>query len=121
NFSIDGRQDDGTIWIERRIPVKPYSNIQVKVSFHLYSESENQVNIIAGVVVFVGTYDPEVEDNFQSLGQANQVSGWKEYNYIASLNTSSSDEVWVAVGITVLWETYMNYYIDSVTIHIIYE
>jgi len=50
------------------------------------------------------------------LGQANQVSGWKEYDYMVSLNTGSSDRIWIAVGITVLWETQMSYNIDDVRI-----
>ena len=95
NFSIDGRQDDGTIWIERSIPVKNYSNIQVRVSFQLYSEFD-----------------------FQILGPANQVLGWKEYNHKVNLNTGSSDEIWIALGITVNWETYMSYNIDDVRIEI---
>jgi len=118
NFSIDGRQDDGTIWIERRMPMKSYSSIQVRVSFHLYSEFENQANTIAYVVVFIGTNDPEIEDDFQLREPANQVSGWKEYSHRASLNTGSSDEIWIALGITVNWETYMSYNIDDVRIEI---
>lgn len=30
---IDGRQDDGTVWIEKKIPVKDRSQIHVTVSF----------------------------------------------------------------------------------------
>ena len=118
NFSIDGRQDDGTIWIERRIPVRTHSSIQVRVSFQLYSEFESQANMIAGVVVYAGINNPENEDDFQILGPTNQVSGWKEYDYMLSLNTSSSDEIWIALGITVLWETQMSYNIDDVRIEI---
>lgn len=118
NFSIDGRQDDGTIWVERKVSVRSYSNIQLRVSFHLYSEFKSQVNTIANVLVFVGTYDPEIEEDFQILGPANQVSGWKEYTYEANLNTGSSDEIWVAVGITVCWETYLSYNIDDIRIEV---
>lgn len=114
---IDGRQDDGTVWIERELSVKRNSQIQVKVSFDFYSESES-FNAIAGVVGFAGTSNPEVEADFTVLGQANEVSGWKRYTHTATLKTSSSGEVWVAVGISVLWETEMTYYVDDVKVTI---
>ena len=114
---IDGRQDDGTVWIERKLSVKNDSQIQVKVSFEFYSESES-FNVIAGVVGFAGTSNPEVEEDFTVLGQANEVAGWKRYTHTATLTTGSSEEVWVAVGITVLWETEMTYHLDDVKITI---
>jgi hypothetical protein len=114
---IDGRQDDGTVWIERELSVKKNSQIQVKVSFDFYSESES-FNVIAGVVGFAGTFNPEVEADFTVLGQANEVSGWKRYTYTTTLKTGSSGEVWVAVGISVRWETEMTYNLDDVEVTI---
>ena len=114
---IDGRQDDGTVWIEKALSVKRNSQIQVKVSFDFYSESES-FNVIAGVVGFAGTSNPEVEADFTVLGQANEVSGWKRYTHTGTLNTGSSGEVWVAVGISVRWETEMTYNLDDVEVTI---
>jgi len=114
---IDGRQDDGTVWIERELSVRKNSQIQVKVSFDFYSESES-FNVIAGVVGFAGTSNPKAEANFTVLGQANEVSGWKRYTHTATLKTGSSGEVWVAVGISVLWETEMTYNLDDVEVTI---
>jgi len=114
---IDGRQDDGTVWIERELSVKKNLQIQVKVSFDFYSESES-FNVIADVVGFAGTSNPEVEADFTVLGQANEVSGWKRYTHTATLKTGSSGEVWVAVGIGVLWETEMTYNLDNVEVTI---
>ena len=114
---IDGRQDDGTVWIERELSVRKNSQIQVKVSFDFYSESES-FNVIAGVVGFAGTSNPEVEADFTVLGQANEVSGWKRYTHTATLKTGSSGEVWVAVGISVRWETEMTYNLDDVEVTI---
>jgi len=114
---IDGRQDDGTVWIEKELSAKRNSQIQVKVSFEFYSESES-FNVIAGVVGFAGTSNPEVEADFTVLGQANEVSGWKRYTHTATLETGSSGEVWVAVGISVRWETEMIYNLDYVEVTI---
>jgi hypothetical protein len=112
---IDGRQDDGTVWIERGFSAKRNAQIQVEVSFDFYSESES-FNVIADVVGFAGTSNPEVEADFTVLGQANEVSGWKRYTHTATVNTGASGEVWVAVGITVRWETEMTYNLDDVKI-----
>jgi hypothetical protein len=114
---IDGRQDDGTVWIERKLSVKTNSKIQVTVSFDFYSESES-FNVIASVVGFAGSSNPEVEADFTVLGQANEVSEWKRYTHTATLNTGSSGEVWVAIGISVRWETEMTYNLDDVKVTI---
>ena len=114
---IDGRQDDGTVWIERKLSVKTNSKIQVTVSFDFYSESES-FNAIASVVGFAGSSNPEAEADFTVLGQANEVSGWKRYTHTATLNTGSSGEVWVAIGISVCWETEMTYNLDDVKVTI---
>jgi hypothetical protein len=114
---IDGRQDDGTVWIEKMLSAKRNSEMHVKISFDFYSESES-FNVIAAVVCFAGTSDPEAEADFTILGQANEISGWKRYTHTASLKTGSSGEVWVAVGISVRWETKMTYNLDDLEVTI---
>jgi len=114
---IDGRQDDGTVWIEKKMSVKDNSQIQVKVSFEFYSEHESG-NVVAKVCAYAGIFNPEVEEDFIILGSANEVAGWKRYTHERSLYTGSSDEVWVAVGITVRWETEMTYNVDDVKVTI---
>ncbi|MGB9683645.1 MAG: hypothetical protein ACPL1Z_01785 [Candidatus Bathyarchaeales archaeon] len=112
---IDGRQDDGTIWIERRIELKKRS--QVKVSFWLYNEQES-FNTRAVVCAYIGAEDPEVEGDFTVLGSADEVAGWKNYAHTAIIGADSSGEFWVAVGISVRWETYLTYYVDYVEIEV---
>lgn len=114
---IDGRQDDGTVWIEKKIPVRNRSQVHVTVSFEFYSEQES-FNIIAAVCTYIGISDPEVEDDFVVLGSANEVGGWKEYTHTVALAIGSDNEVWVAIGITVRWETEMTYNIDNVRVAI---
>ena len=114
---IDGRQDDGTIWIEKKVSAEKNSPINVKISFWFYSEQES-FNTIASVCAYAGISNPELEGDFAVLGPANEVAGWKNYVHTANLNTGSSGELWIAVGLTVRWETYMTYYIDDVSIEI---
>lgn len=77
---IDGKQDDGTVWIEKGISVRNNSKIQVEVSFKFYSEQES-FNVIAKVCAYAGISNAEVEDDFVVLGSANEVVGWKEYTH----------------------------------------
>jgi len=121
-FFIDGKQDDGTIWIERKINVKENSRIQIKVAFQLYSEWES-ANAIAGVCAHVNTSNPEKENDFIDgrLGPANQVAGWKKYEYTTRITTDSTGEIWIGLGISVLWETHMTYYIDDLNVAIFYS
>ncbi|MEM0008142.1 MAG: hypothetical protein QXR89_07775 [Candidatus Bathyarchaeia archaeon] len=114
-FFIDGQQDDGTIWIETKIEVGKRSN--VRVSFWLYSEQES-FNTLAALCVYIGVEDPETEADFQVIGAANEVAGWKRYEYSKILDSSSSGELWAAIGISVRWETYLTYYIDDVKIEV---
>jgi uncharacterized alkaline shock family protein YloU len=104
--------------MDRKVLVKSYSNIKVRVSFYLYSDFEDQAIDIAKVVAFLGIKNPEVEDDFKILESTNQVLGWKEYTYEVNLNTGSNDGIWVAVGITVSWETHLSYNIDDIRIEI---
>lgn len=112
---IDGRQDDGTIWVARRINPAVGRIVRIRVSFQLYSESES-FNTIAAVYGYIGLRKPLREDDFTVLGPANTVKGWETYSYETELSTGLTGEAWVAVGISVRWETSMTYYIDDVEI-----
>ena len=117
---IDGWADDGTIWIQRKIGMKNNSQIQVKVSFQFYSEEESS-NTMAVVCAYGGVRKPAVEEDFVVLGPANEIAGWKNYTYTTMLKTGFSEEIWVAVGISVRWESYMTYYIDDVEVETRYD
>lgn len=116
-MQVDGRQDDGTVWIEKKISVKNNSQIQVKISFEFYSE-EKSFNVIAGVCAYAGILNPEAEGNFTVVGNANEFAGWKQYTSTTTLLISSAGEMWVAVGITVRWETEMTYNLDDISVTI---
>lgn len=114
---IDGRQDDGTVWVEKKLSARSNSRIHVEVSLEFYSEDES-FNVIAGVCMYAGISSPKAEGDFTLVGNANELAGWKHYTYKTTLLTDSSGEIWVATGITVLWETEMTYYIDDIAVTI---
>jgi hypothetical protein len=113
-FSIDGTQDDGVIWLERTINVNPNTQTRISLSFWLFSEQES-FNTLAAIVAYAGSTKPIAEEQFTVIGTANEVAGWKNYSLNTTVNTNSA-EVFVAFGISVLWETYMTYYIDDLII-----
>ena len=114
-FLIDGTQDDGTIWLERKISVLPNAQVQITVSFFFYNQEEN-FNTLAAIVAYAGTAKPATEEDFSVVGTANEAAGWKNYTFNPIVNTDSSGEAYVALGISVRWETLIVYYIDDVVI-----
>ena len=114
-FLIDGTQDDGTIWLQRKVSLKPDVQARLTVSFWLYSETES-FNTIAAVVAYAGAAQPVSEEDFTVIGSANEAAGWKNYQHTADVTTGSNGEAYVALGISVRWETYMTYYIDDIVI-----
>jgi len=122
NFSIqlyiDGVQDDGTIWIERKLSLQANFARRVNVSFQFWSGSDS-FNTIAEVVCYVGEKSPKEEADFQVLGTANQVSGWKTYSFSSLAKTGNKGEIYIALGISVRWEAEMTYFVDDVTLNLI--
>lgn len=116
-FYLDGRQDDGTIWLMRAFSATPDSQVTVDLSFDLWSESES-FNIIIHPAAFAGPNPPQVEEDFDTSQDGNLVAGWRTYDYSFETSASETGEVWVAFGISVVWETEVLYYIDNVQVNI---
>ena len=110
-FTIDGLQDDGTIWLMRSFSV-PAGASNIELEFQLYSDSES-FNTIAVVVAYIGSEQPMTEEDFVVLGPANQVTGWKLYELSVE---SETGELLVAYGISVRWEALMIYWVDNVKV-----
>ena len=114
-FSIDGRQDAGTVWIERTIPVATNTTVNALVTFKIYCETAS-ANPLAAACAYIGVDNPENASQFSVIGNTNEVVGWKVYNYTTTTFSGDKAEVWVAVGITVRWETEMIFNVDDVVV-----
>jgi hypothetical protein len=114
-FTIDGLQDDGTTWIQHKLNLQANTQKTVNVTFQLWSPSES-FNTIAVVVGYAGAKMPQSEGDFQVLGAANQVEGWKNYSFTADVTADEAGVAYVALGISVRWETNMNYFVDEVNV-----
>ncbi len=115
-FFIDGRQDDGAVWIERKMLLKEGAR-RVNITFDLYSGAES-FNTIAVVCAYAGFEDPEHEADLAVLAPANEVAGWKRYSLAVNVDCGKAQEVWVAAGISVRWETCMTYYLDDIIVEV---
>jgi hypothetical protein len=116
NMTIDGRQDDGTIWIQMPLSVGRIGKVDLEVNFWIHSEWES-FNLIAHVVGFMGDNEPVGESSFLRLGSANPARGWNQFGLSGDVETLDG-EVWVAMGISVAWETWMTYFIDDVLVNV---
>ena len=114
-FTIDGKQDDGTIWLTRSFAVEPGETVRVELAFELWSASES-FNTLAKVAAYAGPRPPSEEADFDVSQAANLVEGWRTYTYTFEVDSGTEGQVWVALGISAVWETEMTYYVDDVRI-----
>lgn len=118
-FSLDGRQDDGTIWLERRFNLDPSTDYTVEITLVLWSESES-FNTLARVVSYAGGAKAQREADFNVAEQpaANLSAGWRSYDFRYDTSSSTGGYLWVAFGISAVWETQLSYFIDEVQVRI---
>jgi hypothetical protein len=112
---LDGTNDDGTIWLERRFDVEPNSTTEVTIRFWLWSEGESDFNTWP-VVAYAGRANPETEEDFTIVGQTDRRAGWTRYKLVQQVNAGPGGRVWVAFGFGATWETPRTHYIDSVAV-----
>jgi hypothetical protein len=116
-FTLDGRQDDGAIWLERTVMVAADSNWTVHVSGAYWSPHES-FNTFAEVALYAGATSPEVESDFDVSGILNKVDGWKTYAGVFEVTTGPDGLVHIALGVNVVWETWITYFLDDVRVWI---
>jgi len=115
-LTIDGRQGEGTLWVQRYLELERTGDLLIEISFQLYSEQES-FNTIAHVVAFLGMEEPIDKGSFHRIGVANRIAGWSPY-VLKERVFAEHKGIWIAIGIAVAWETWMTYSIDDVTVYI---
>lgn len=114
-FTLDGRQADGTLWLEHLFTVVPRQAYRVRLSFAVWSPSPSD-NLVAQVAGYIGTERPRREEDFDVTQAANQVGGWKQYQYVEDVATDATGRIYTAMGINAVFETETTYYIDDVRV-----
>lgn len=134
NFRLDGSQDDGTIWLVRPVQVDPGAVYEARIEAQAWSQDES-FNHIADLVLYIGTTPPDGEESFprgedggpgeSEDGQVagireplNKAAGWEGYNF--NWTTPEDAQVlYVAVGISVVWETEVSYFVDDLNVRMV--
>lgn len=112
---IDGRQDDGTIWIARQVDASMAD--EVSLSFRFWSPFKGSFNNLAYVVAYVGPAQPQREADLPRLAPVTDVGEWDKLQ--VSAPTHGAESLWVAVGFSVVWESEQEYFLDEVAVELL--
>jgi hypothetical protein len=115
-FYLDGTQDDGTIWLSRSFKVPMGKPVSAHIYLSLWSESES-FNKLAEIVAYAGAKPASLESDFSDRRLTNETKGWKAHHYQINV-LQHNGLIWVAFGVSALFETQLKYYIDTVKIQI---
>lgn len=108
---IDGRQDDGTIWVQQPVDFNDVETLAVAV--HSPGQSFNTITKVAAYAGPSPAKGTELtESDFNTEQSLEDHDGWKVYEYPIETDATGI----VAVGISVVWETEVTRYLDDVRV-----
>jgi hypothetical protein len=134
-YALDGRQDDGTVWVVRTVSVDPGRRYSADVSALAWSRRES-FNTVAHLVAYLGPDRPTSEQSFpgpmeNSTGAdrpagglrepLDRAAGWEEYAFTWASPRLESGTLSLAIGISAVWETEMTYFVDDVEATLVAE
>jgi hypothetical protein len=111
----DGFGDDGTLWIEKQFAVAADLPTLVDLTFQQFSLEQSDFNTFE-VKAAISTDNPQVQADFTTIGNTDSIPGWAPFQYGQTI-TSTTGQVWVALGIRVAFEGHRDYWIDHVTVN----
>lgn len=130
----EGDHDDGTAWVVRPIEVVEGAAYDVTGSVRAFARSES-FNTLRHLVAFVGPTEPSAEEDFpqpftNSTGTSNlpagglrepldRASGWERYTFEWRTGELPSEELYLAVGVSVVWESDRTDYLDAVELELV--
>jgi hypothetical protein len=133
NYTLDGSQDDGTIWLVRPLTVEEDQAYAVNVTAEAWSGSESS-NTLAHLVLYLGPQRPLAEEDFPAPGETttgdpdatrgglreelNKQEGWRSYGFEWQIPADHNGTMWAALGISVVWETEVTYFVDDLEIQL---
>ena len=91
--------------------------MKASLSFDAWSESES-FNTTGKVAAYGGARRPQQERDFDLSRALNQAAGWKRYSYDTDAQSAEDGQLYVAFGITAVWETKLTYYFDNLLVEI---
>ncbi len=106
--SIDGRQDDGTVWVQQAVDLTDSDALSVAVH-----SPEESFNTITKVAAYAGPRPPRGrlrEADFDTTAAVEDHAGWRTFEY----DVDAEGPGVVAVGVSVVWETRVTRHLDDV-------
>lgn len=108
---IDGRQDDGTIWVQQTVDLRNVETLAVAV--HSPGQSFNTITKVAAYAGPSPAKGNELtESDFNTEQSIEGHEGWKVFEYPIETGATGI----VAVGISVVWETEVTRYLDTIRV-----
>ena len=107
-LSIDGLQDDGTLWVQQTVDLTGADALSVAVH-----SPEESFNTITKVAAYAGPRPARGhlrEGDFDTTAPVEDHAGWRVYEY----DVNADGPGVVAVGVSVVWETRVTRYLDDV-------
>lgn len=124
----EGDHDDGTAWAVRPVEVEAGETYDARVGARAWSPSES-FNTLRHLVMRLGNEKPEGEDDFPDPGMASTfvtgapygglrqplhlAAGWREYGFEWTVEDAPGT-LYLAVGVSVVWEADATHYVDDV-------
>ncbi len=127
----EGTYDDGTAWIDHPIEIESGHAYEAEASVYAWSPSES-FNVVRQLVAYLGPEQPTEEFDFPQSGENSsdwgesdngglreplqRAEGWEEYSFTWETPTLDVEELYFAVGVTVVWEADRIFWIDDVSV-----
>ena len=124
----EGRYDDGLAWLATTIEIEPDRRYHAEASVHAWSQSYSDNNL-RRLACYLGPDTPESQTDFPQADWTstdkdepsyggirdplNRAEGWHEHTFEWESPRLSTNELTFAVGIGVVWETDLTYYLDD--------
>lgn len=127
----EGDHDDGTAWAAHPVDVETGNSYEATVALQAWSPSES-FNTLRHLVARLGAERPASESDFPDPGVNTTTvggapygglreplhlqEGWREYSFAWTTPRLETDTLFVACGVSVVWEADATHFVDDVRV-----
>ncbi|MFW9952194.1 MAG: hypothetical protein ACFFKA_18900, partial [Candidatus Thorarchaeota archaeon] len=122
-YYLENFNDAGKIWIQKSFSVEQQSDYIVNIDYKFASRDFGMANLWT---IITGVHLSPPESANELIYQDHTGNGfnfdtgyvWLDKNYEFNINSDTSNNFWIVIGIWGNWEAPRTYYIDSLSIQI---
>jgi hypothetical protein len=122
-FYLENYNDAGKIWIQKPFIVQQQKDYIVNIDYKFASRDFGLANLWT---IITGVYLSPPDSAHELIYQGYTGNGfnfdtgyvWLDKNYEFNINSDTSNNLWIVIGIWGNWEVPRTYYIDSLSINI---